>query len=127
MPILPITARKALGPIEIHLTQEANDAVSKLETRLDALTDEYRGLAKAVARNRRAVLTLLDFFAQHAPVFDDAKVTTIKDLAAMTANDRRSAYAKMTKSQAWSDADGRTLSKAQFDEICEMAKTLVEE
>ncbi|MEM9970029.1 MAG: hypothetical protein AAF762_02865 [Pseudomonadota bacterium] len=99
--------------------------VADLSEETTALTEQLNALSKDVKEQFIATALVLDGFALHPVYLREAGIMSVRQMAAMDGNDRRSAYAKIRKSDAFGQAEDEQLTKSQFDEICEKAKRIV--
>lgn len=131
MRIPAFTAAKDFGKFtavtKIETPQEWPERLDKLARQVDAMQRNMTALRRTVVTNRRAIRRLLDVYTQHSPLFEVAGIYSIYDLSRLSGQARRSALAKMNKSEYWPQDQTKQLTSEEFKEICEAAKTVTED
>ncbi|SIT00226.1 hypothetical protein SAMN05421759_10990 [Roseivivax lentus] len=107
--------------------KEWAEAVEALADEVGRMQQEIVALRRYVAANRQAIRRLMDVYNEHWTLFRVAEIHSIRDLAQLKGNERRSALAKMNKSEHWPDEQARQLTPEEFKEICEAAKIVTED
>ncbi len=127
MTIRPFTARKDFGTPQITINQTKSVDLSPLKAEITKLAQELDVMRKQAQQNTQGVRLLLGLHNWHWRLFDEAGDFALRDLAQMDAATRRSVYAKVKKSDAFTQEVEQQLTKKTFDEICSAAKTALKE
>ena len=118
---------KITNTVTVDLPKQWHDQFDTLTHKVEAMQRDILALRHYVAANRRAIARLINVYTQHSPLFEVAEIYTIYDLAKLNGNDRRSALAKMNKSNYWPQEQAKQLTPEEFKEICEAAKVVTED